>query len=185
MQVNDLRPGSTFLYEGNIFIVLEQSFSKTGRQQGKVTVKVRNLRTGSRVEMTFTGGDKVDKAMIEKKDMQYLYNDGENCVLMNTETYDQVEISSKTLEWELNFLTDGSMVKMTEYDGEVLGISLSDKVELEVADCEPAVKGDTTSGAQKKAWTNTGLEIQVPLFIKQGEKVLVSTADGKYAGRAN
>jgi elongation factor P len=98
MQVNDLRPGSTFLYEGNIFIVLENSFSKTGRQQGKVTVKVKNLRTGSRVEMTFTGGDKVDRALIEKKDMQFLYNDGENCVLMNVETYEQVEMSSKKLE---------------------------------------------------------------------------------------
>jgi elongation factor P len=98
MQVNDLRPGSTFLYEGNIFIVLENSFSKTGRQQGKVTVKVKNLRTGSRVEMTFTGGDKVDRALIEKKDMQFLYNDGENCVLMNVETYEQVEMNSKKLE---------------------------------------------------------------------------------------
>jgi elongation factor P len=185
MQVNDLRPGSTFLYEGNIFIVLENSFSKTGRQQGKVTVKVKNLRTGSRVEMTFTGGDKVDRALIEKKDMQFLYNDGENCVLMNVETYEQVEMNSKKLEWELKFLTDGSMVKMTEYDGEILGISMPEKVELEIAECEAAVKGDTTSGAQKKAWTQTGLEIQVPLFIKQGEKILVSTTDAKYAGRAN
>jgi len=123
--------------------------------------------------------------MIEKKDMQYLYNDGENCVLMNTETYEQVEIPSKNLEWELKFLTDGLMVKMTEYDGEILGVSLAEKVELEVAECEAAVKGDTSSGAQKKAWTQTGLEIQVPLFIKQGEKVLVSTSDGKYAGRSN
>lgn len=185
MQVNDLRPGSTFLYDGNIFIVLESSFSKTGRQQGKVTVKVKNLRSGARVELTFTGGDKVDKAMIEKKDMQYLYNDGTNCVLMNVESYEQVEISVEKLQWELKFLTDGTMVKMTEFDGEILGISLPDKVELEITECEAAVKGDTTSGAQKKAWTNTGYEITVPLFIKQGEKVLVSTVDGKYAGRSN
>jgi elongation factor P len=98
MQVNDLRPGTTFLYEGNIFVVIEQSFSKTGRQQGKVTVKVKNLRTGSRTEITFTGGDKVDKAMIERKDMQYLYNDGVDAYLMDVETYDQVQIPMSNLE---------------------------------------------------------------------------------------
>ncbi len=185
MQVNDLRPGSTFLYEGNIFVVLENSFSKTGRQQGKVTVKVKNLRSGARVELTFTGGDKVDKAMIEKKDMQFLYNDGTNCVLMDTETYDQVEIPSKKLTWELKFLTDGTMVKLTEYEGEVLGISIPEKLELTIVEAEPAVKGDTTSGAQKKAKLETGLEIQVPLFIKNGEKIIVNTNDGKYSGRAN
>ncbi|AGR41005.1 elongation factor P [Spiroplasma taiwanense] len=185
MSVNDLRPGSTFLYEGNIFVVLENSFSKTGRQQGKVTVKVKNLRTGARVEITFTGGEKVDKALIEKKDIQYLYNDGTNCVLMNTETYEQVEISSAKLEWELNFLTDGVMVKMTEYDGEILGISIPEKIELTIIEAEPAVKGDTTSGAQKKAKVQTGFEITVPLFIKEGEKVLINTNDGKYSGRAN
>ncbi|QEH61696.1 elongation factor P [Spiroplasma chinense] len=185
MLVNDLRPGSTFLYEGNIFVVLENSFSKSGRQQGKVTVKVKNLRSGARVEMTFTGGDKVDKAMIEKKDMQYLYNDGNNCMLMDTETYDQVEIESSKLEWELKFLTDGTMVKMTEYEGEILGITIPEKMELTIVEAEPAVKGDTTSGAQKKAKVETGLEITVPLFIKEGEKVIINTNDGKYAGRAS
>ncbi|WP_338972917.1 elongation factor P [Spiroplasma endosymbiont of Panorpa germanica] len=185
MQVNDLRPGTTFAYEGNIFIVIEQAFTKTGRAQGHVKVKVKNLRTGARTELTFTGGDKVEKAMIEKKDMQFLYNDGTNCVFMNTETYDQVEIDSKKLEWELKFLTDGSMIKLTEYDGEVLGVSLEDKVELEITQAEPAVKGDTSSGAQKKAVVSTGHEILVPLFIKEGEKVLVNTNDGKYAGRSN
>ncbi|WP_339029399.1 MULTISPECIES: elongation factor P [unclassified Spiroplasma] len=185
MSVNDLRPGSTFLYDGNIFVVLENSFSKTGRQQGKVTVKVKNLRTAARVEITFTGGEKVDKALIEKKDMQFLYNDGSNCVLMNTETYEQVEIASAKLEWELKFITDGIMVKMTEYDGEILGITIPEKIELTIVEAEPAVKGDTTSGAQKKAKVETGLEITVPLFIKEGEKVLINTTDGKYAGRAN
>ncbi|ARU91956.1 elongation factor P [Spiroplasma clarkii] len=185
MLVNDLRPGSTFLYDGNIFVVLENSFSKSGRQQGKVTVKVKNLRTGARVEMTFTGGDKVDKAMIEKKDMQYLYNDGENCVFMNTETYDQIEIPVNKLDWELKFITDGIMVKVTEYDSEILGISIPEKMELAIREAEPAVKGDTTSGAQKRAILETGLEIMVPLFIKEGDKVIINTNDGKYFGRAN
>lgn len=185
MQVNDLRPGMTFLYENNIYTVLDYSFSKAGRQQGKATVKAKNLRTGARIEITFTGGEKVDKALIEKQDMQFLYNDGANCILMNTETYEQVEIASSKLEWELKFLTDGSMVKMTTYDEEVLGISIPEKVELEIVEAEPAVKGDTSSGAQKKAKTQTGLEITVPLFIKEGEKVIINTNDGKYAGRSN
>ncbi|AUF83628.1 elongation factor P [Mesoplasma syrphidae] len=184
MQVNDLRPGTTFLYEGNIFVVIDQSFSKTGRQQGKVTVKVKNLRTGARVEITFTGGDKVGKAMIERKDMQYLYNDGNEAYLMDTETYEQVQIPMTKLEWESKFLIDGLMIKMAEYDGEILGIALPDKVELTVTSAEAAVKGDTTSGAQKKAVVETGLEIQVPLFVNEGTKVLISTIDGKYSGRA-
>ena len=107
MQVNDLRPGTTFIYEGNLYIVIEQSFSKTGRQQGKVTVKVKNMRTGARTELTFTGGDKVDKAMIDRKDMQYLYNDGTDAYLMDTDTYEQVQIPMSSLEWEKNFLVDG------------------------------------------------------------------------------
>ncbi|AJM71787.1 elongation factor P [Mycoplasma yeatsii] len=184
MSVNDLRPGTTFLYDGNIYLVLEQSFSKTGRQQGKVSVKAKNLRTGSRVDITFTGGEKVDKAMIERKDMQYLYNDGVDAYLMNTETYDQVQIPMTRLEWEKNFLVDGLMIKMTEFEGEVLGINLPDKVELTVVEAEAAVKGDTTSGAQKKAVLETGLEIMVPLFVNEQTKVIISTNDGKYVGRA-
>ncbi|SYV95858.1 Elongation factor P, partial [Mycoplasma putrefaciens] len=99
MSVNDLRPGTTFLYDQNIYLVLEQSFSKTGRQQGKVSVKAKNLRTGARVDLTFTGGEKVDKAMIERKDMQYLYNDGVDAYLMDVDSYDQVQIPMSRLEW--------------------------------------------------------------------------------------
>ncbi|ACU78843.1 elongation factor P [Mycoplasma mycoides] len=184
MSVNDLRPGTTFLYDGNIYLVLEQAFSKTGRQQGKVTVKAKNMRTGARVELTFTGGEKVDKAMIERKEMQYLYNDGNDAYLMNTETYEQVSIPMTRLEWEKNFLVDGLMINMTEFENEVLGIDLPVKVELTVVEAEAAVKGDTTSGAQKKAILETGLEIMVPLFVNQGTKIIVSSADGKYVGRA-
>ncbi|WP_339022401.1 elongation factor P [Spiroplasma endosymbiont of Crioceris asparagi] len=184
MSANDLKPGVTFIYDNNLFVVLESSFSKTGRQQGKVSAKVKNLRTGARVELTFTGGEKVQKALIEKVDMQYLYNDGENCILMNVDSYEQVEIPVKTLEWELKFINDGTMVKMSQFNNELLGITIPDKVELIVSETEPAVKGDTTSGAQKKAVLETGHKLNVPLFIKDGEKIVVSTNDGKYVGRA-
>lgn len=183
MNVNDLRPGVTFLYEGNLYVVIDQSFSKSGRQQGKVTAKIKNLRTGSRTEVTFTSGEKVEKALIEKKDMQYLYNDGNDAYFMNVDTYDQVQIPMTRLEWETNFLTDGLMIKMTEYEGEILGINLPDKVELKIVEAEGAVKGDTTSGAQKKAKVETGLEIHVPLFVTEGTAVIISTVDGKYVGR--
>jgi len=97
MSVNDLRPGTTFVYDGNVYVVLEQSFSKTGRQQGKVTVKVRNLRSGARTEMTFTGGEKVEKAMIDRIDVQYLYSDGNDVYLMDVATYDQFSLPSQNL----------------------------------------------------------------------------------------
>ncbi|MCL8211126.1 Elongation factor P [Mesoplasma sp. JKS002658] len=185
MSVNDLRPGTTFIYDGNVYIVLEQSFSKTGRQQGKVTVKVRNMRSGARTEMTFTGGEKVEKAMIDRIDVQYLYSDGNDVYLMDVDTYDQFSLPNQNLAWELNFLTDGLMLKMTKFGDEILGIDLPDKVEMEIIEAEPAVKGDTSSGAQKRAKVQTGWEVQVPLFIKEGEKVLISTNDGKYNGRSN
>ncbi|WP_342268633.1 elongation factor P [Spiroplasma endosymbiont of Aspidapion aeneum] len=185
MQVNDLRPGHTFIYEGNLYIVISNAFSKTGRQQGKVTLKVKNLKTGSRVELTFTGGDKLEKAMIEKKDMQYLYNDGTNCYLMDSESYDQVEIPTTNLKWELNFIKESAIIQMTKYQEEVIGITIPDKVELVVVETEPAVKGDTTSGAQKKAKLETGWELLVPLFIKINDIILVNTDDGKYSGRVN
>jgi len=183
MQVNDLRPGTTFMYDNNIFLVVEQSFSKTGRQQGKVTVKVKNLRTGSRTEMTFTGGDKVDKAMIDRVDVQFLYSDGTEAYFMDVTTYDQFSMPITNLEWEMNFLTDGLTIKLTKYEEEILGVDLPDKVEMIVTEAEPAVKGDTTSSALKKGKTNTGLEIMLPLFVDEGTKILVSTNDGKYAGR--
>jgi len=183
MQVNDLRPGTTFMSDGNIYTVLEQSFSKTGRQQGKVTVKVRNLRTGARTEMTFTGGDKVDRAMIDRVDVQYLYNDGDNANFMDVTTYEQFSIPLSHLEWEMQFLTDGLVIKLTKYEDEILGVDLPDKVEMTITEAEPAVKGDTTSSAMKKAKTNTGLDIMVPLFVTEGTRVIVSTSDGKYAGR--
>jgi len=97
MSVNDLRPGTTFIYDGNVYIVLEQSFSKTGRQQGKVTVKVRNMRSGARTEMTFTGGEKVEKAMIDRIDVQYLYSDGNDVYLMDVDTYDQFSLPNQNL----------------------------------------------------------------------------------------
>ena len=149
-----------------------------------VKVKVKNLRTGVINEISFTGGDKVEQAHIDKKEMQYLYDDGENLVFMDNETYEQIEIPKSRLEWEMQFMKENDTVTISMYEGsEILGVILPDKVELQIVECEPAVKGDTATSATKNAKVETGLDIRVPLFIQNGEMVLISTADGKYSGR--
>ena len=149
-----------------------------------VKVKVKNLRTGVINEISFTGGDKVEQAHVERKTMQYLYDDGTSLVFMDNETYDQIEIGKDRLEWELKFLKPNANVQISMYENEILGVILPDKVELQIVECEQAVKGDTATSASKNAVVETGLEIKVPLFIQNGEMVVISTADGKYSGRA-
>ncbi|MBQ8069095.1 MAG: elongation factor P [Solobacterium sp.] len=183
--VNDLKPGTTFEYDGNIYSVLDIDHNKTAMRQMIVKVKVKNLRTGVINEISFTGGDKVEQAHIDKKEMQYLYDDGDNFVFMDNETYEQIEIPKSRLEWEKQFMKENDNVTISMYEGrEILGVILPDKVELQIVECEPAVKGDTATSATKNAKVETGLEIRVPLFIQNGEMVVISTADGKYSGRA-
>ncbi len=182
--VNDLRPGTTFEYEGNIYSVLDVDRNKTAMRQMIVKVKVKNLRTGVINEISFTGGDKVEQAMIEKKKMQYLYDSGDDLVFMDNETYEQIEMNKDNLKWEMNFLTPNLEVDIIMYESEILGLILPDKVELQLIECEPAVKGDTATNALKNAKCETGLEVRVPLFIENEERILVSTADGKYSSRA-
>ena len=182
--VNDLKPGQTFLYEKNIYVVIEASHNKTAMRQMIVKTKVKNLRSGVINELSFTGGDKLDPAMIEKKEMQYLYDDGEACVFMDNSTFDQIEIQKSKLEWELNFIKENSTVVISMYENEILGIILPDKVTLQIVECEPAVKGDTATNATKNAKLETGLSIRVPLFINDEEMVIINTADGKYSSRA-
>ncbi|MFV0480052.1 MAG: elongation factor P [Anaerorhabdus sp.] len=183
--VNDLKPGVTFENEGNIFVVLDISHNKTAMRQMIVKVKVRNLRSGVINELSFTGGGKVEQAHIEKREMQYLYDEGDALVFMDTTTYEQIEIQKTRLEWEMKFMKANDNIHISIYDGgEVLGVILPDKVELRIVECEPAVKGDTATSASKNATLETGLEIRVPLFIEQDEMVLISTEDGKYSGRA-
>ena len=182
--VNDLKPGTAFEYEGNIYQVLNVDHNKTAMRQMIIKVKVKNLRTGVINEISFTGGDKVEQAHVERKTMQYLYDDGTSLVFMDNDTYDQIEIGKDRLEWELKFLKPNANVQISMYENEILGVILPDKVELQIVECEQAVKGDTATSASKNAVVETGLEIKVPLFIQNGEMVVISTADGKYSGRA-
>ena len=182
--VNDLKPGTTFLYEKNIYTVIDIQHNKTAMRQMIVKVKVKNLRSGSITDISFTGGDKVEPAALDKKQMLYLYDTGDALVFMDSDTYDQIEIQKSMMEWELNFLKPNENVNVTMYEGEILGVALPDKVVLEVTEAENAVKGDTATSATKNAVLETGWQIKVPLFIQEGELVVITTADGKYAGRA-
>ena len=184
INVGDLRPGITFQYDGNLYIVLEYSHNKTARAAANIKVKMKNMRTGSTTEITFGNSEKVARAHIEKRKMQYLYDNGGMLVFMDNETYDQIEIPADRLVWEQNFMKASDEVEVTSFEGEILGVSLPVNVPFTVTETEPAIKGDTAQGATKLANIETGYEIRVPLFISEGEIVLVNTTDGKYVGRA-
>ena len=182
--VNDLKPGSTFEYEKSLYQVMNLALNKTAMRQMIVKVKVKDLRSGVVKEISFTGGDKVEDVHVDKKEMQYLYDDGDSLVFMDNETYDQISIPKDRLTWEMQFLKPNDNVNIMMYNGEVLGVILPDKVNLEIVECEQAVKGDTATSALKNATLETGLTIKVPLFIQNHEMVIISTADGRYCGRA-
>lgn len=184
VNANDIKNGMTILFEDNIYVVLEFSHVKPGKGAAFVKAKLKNLRTGSIVEKTFNSSIKLERAMIQKIDMQYLYNSGESYNFMNMETYEQIEISASHLGDDAKFLKENLNVNITFYEGEVLGIILPDKIEYKITKTEPAVKGNTTNNATKEATIETGLVIKVPLFIEEGENVIVSTSDGKYVSRA-
>lgn len=184
INVNDIKNGMTILFEGNIYTVLEFSHVKPGKGAAFVQAKLKNLRTGSIIEKRFNSGVKLEKAMIEKTSMQYLYANGDSYNFMNMETYEQTELTKEQLGTGINYLKEGLDVLLSFYEGELLGILLPEKVELEVTETEPAVKGNTTNNATKDATVETGLTLRVPLFIEKGEKIVVYTADGKYASRA-
>lgn len=184
VNANDIKNGMTILFEDSLYMVLEFSHVKPGKGAAFVKAKLRNLRTGSIVEKTFNSSIKLEKAMISKRSMQYLYSSGEIYNFMNMETYEQIELSRDQIGEDAKFLKDGINVDITFYEGEMLGISLPDKIEYTITHTEPAVKGNTTNNALKDAELENGLMIRVPLFIQEGEHVLVTTSDGKYDSRA-
>lgn len=180
----EVRPGNAFLYEGQIYICLNTDLNKTAMAKMKVKIKSRNAKTGNVIELSFIGGDKIEILHLDKKQMQYLYDDGTGLVFMDNETYDQVSVPHERLEWEMNFLVPEAVVVMTMYEGEIIGIELPAKVTLQITDCEPATRGDTVNKAMKDAIVETGLKVRVPLFVENGEKIIVMTADGTYDSRA-
>ena len=182
--VNDIKNGMTISYEGNIYQVVEFQHVKPGKGSAFVKTKLKNLRTMSTQEITFNAGIKLEKANVQKKALSYLYNSGDTYVFMDNNTYEQLEINKNMLEDYIKFLKEGLVVEIVSYEGEVIGINLPEKVSYKVIETEQAVKGNTTSGAMKDATIETGYTVKVPLFISEGEEIIITTSDGKYSSRA-
>ena len=177
INVNDFKTGMTIKYEGNLFMVIEFQHVKPGKGAAFVRTKLKNLRTGATIEITFNSATKVELARIEKKPMQFLYANGDDYVFMNMNDYSQVELNAKVLGDDTKFLKENLDVDIAFYEGEMLGLYLPDKIEMEVVKTEPGVKGNTQSSAMKDATLETGMVIRIPLFVNEGEKVIVSTVN--------
>lgn len=181
---NDLKNGMTLNIDGSLWTVVEFQHVKPGKGPAFVRTKMKQVLTGKVVEKTFNAGVKVEVAVVEKRDMQYLYKDGADFVFMDTTSYDQMTISEATVGEGANYLLENAEVNVAIHEGQPLYVELPASVALEITYTEPGIQGDRSSGGTKPATVETGIDIQVPLFIKQGEKVLVDTRDGSYLGRA-
>ncbi|CDE08101.1 elongation factor P [Bacillus sp. CAG:988] len=184
VNVNDFKTGMSIKYEGNIYSVVDYQHVKPGKGAAFVKAKLKNLRTGAIIEITFNSSVKVELAHIEKRDMQFLYSQGDTYYFMNMETYDQIEVKESQLGDDKKYLKENLVLNIVSYEGEILGLQLPDKIEMVVTKTEPGVKGNTTNNAMKDAVLETGMTVKVPLFINEGETIIVSTKDGKYQSRA-
>lgn len=184
VNVNDFKTGMSIKYEGNVYSVVDYQHVKPGKGAAFVKAKLKNLRTGAIIEITFNSSVKVELAHIEKRDMQFLYSQGDTYYFMNMETYDQIEVKESQLGDDKKYLKENLVLNIVSYEGEILGLQLPDKIEMVVTKTEPGVKGNTTNNAMKDAVLETGMTVKVPLFINEGETIIVSTKDGKYQSRA-
>lgn len=184
ISVNDFRTGLTVIVDGELYRVLDFQHVKPGKGAAFVRSKLRNLRNGNVTEKTFRAGEKVEKAMVENRKMQYLYAQGDAHVFMDLESYEQIELGADQIEYELKFLKENMEVFIQSYQGEMLGVELPNTVELKVIETEPGIKGDTASGGSKPAKLETGLTVQVPFFVNEGDTLVINTSDGSYVSRA-
>ena len=182
--INDMKNGMTIIMDGNLYTIVEFQHVKPGKGPAFVRIKYRDLRTGSTIEDTFNTNLKLEKAHVEKMQMQFLYKENDNYVFMNTNDYSQMEVSSSIIGDDAKFLKEGLVVNVMNYNGEIVGVTFPDKISYKVVETEQAVKGNTTSGAQKDATLETGYTVKVPLFIEAGEEIIITTSDGKYSSRA-
>ena len=183
IDVNDLRKGVTFELDNSLYKVLDYEHHKPGRGKATIRVKARNLRTGTILDKSFISGDRVQDVRLDYHTVQYLYNDGSLYHFMDLETYDQPAISSKMIGEAVGFLKEGLEVKLTFYDREPLDIDLPITVDLLVVQADVAVRGDTATGVTKKVTTETGLAVQVPNFVEEGNMIRVDTRTGAYLTR--
>jgi len=185
ISTGELKKGATIELDGKLMSILDYSHIKMGRGSAQVRIKFRDVRTGAITEQTFQAGTKFQRARVERRDMQYLYNDGEFYHFMNTETFEQIPVSAEKVGDAHLYLKENDMVQLVLFGDEVIGVELPITVELTVTHTEPGFKGDTATGGSKPATLETGLVIQVPLFIEEGTKIKVNTETGEYIERVN
>ncbi|MGC9394872.1 MAG: elongation factor P [Anaerolineae bacterium] len=183
IDANELRKGTTFILDGELYQVLEYQHYKPGRGNAIIRTKIRNLRTGSTIPRNFLSGDRFEEAPVERRTAQYLYEDGVAFYFMDTQTYDQVRMNTDMVGDRAGFLKEGMEVTLTILESEVLDIDLPASIELEVVESELAVVGDTATGASKTIVCETGLEVDVPLFVNVGDTIRVDTRSGDYLTR--
>lgn len=181
---NDFRTGTTIEVDGGIFRVLEFMHVKPGKGAAFVRTKLKNVKTGAVREQTFRAGEKVPRARIETREMQYLYNDGDNYTFMDTESFEQLNIGKAQLEYELNFLKENMNCYIVLHEGQSIGLDLPNTVELKVVTTEPGIRGDTATGGTKPATVETGYTLQVPFFVNEGDSLIIDTRSGNYVSRA-
>lgn len=184
ISVNNFKTGLTIESNGELWRVIDFQHVKPGKGGAFVRSKLKNLRTGAVQDKTFRGGEKVEQAHISTKKMQYLYESDGVYYFMDQETFDQLELRGDQIKDELNYLLENMVVNIVMYGNETLGVELPNTVDLIVAETEPGIKGDTASGGSKPATMETGLVVQVPFFVNQGDKLTINTTDGSYVSRA-
>ncbi len=182
---NDLKNGLVLNIEGQLWTVVEFQHVKPGKGPAFVRTKLKNVLTGKVVDKTFNAGVKVETANVDKRDMSYLYNDGSGYVFMDKDTYDQVTLNEETVGDAVNYMLENQDAVVAMYEGNPIYVELPASVVLEVTYTEPGLQGDRSSGGTKPATVETGLQIQVPLFLENGTKVKIDTRTGDYLGRVN
>jgi elongation factor P len=181
---NDLKNGMSLNLPEGLFSVVEFQHVKPGKGGAFVRTKLKNLRSGAVIERTYRADEKLDQAIIDKRDMQFLYRDGSDYVFMDTSNYEQMQASPDTLGYAPDYLKEGDEANLQMYNGEIVGVDLPASVELTVTETEPGLQGDRVSGARKPATLQTGLVVQVPLFVNPGDAIKVDTRTGEYLTRA-
>jgi len=183
ISAGDFRNGVTIEFEGNIYQIIEFQHVKPGKGAAFVRTKLKNIISGGVVEKTFRPTEKCPQARIDRKDMQYLYADGDLFYFMDVESYEQIGLDSDSIGDALKFVKENEMVKVCSHNGKVFAVEPPLFVELEISDTEPGVKGDTATGATKPATVETGAQVMVPLFVNQGDKIKIDTRTGEYLSR--
>jgi len=185
MNANDLRPGMVIKHHNELFSIHKAEHRTPGNLRAFVQARMRNLRTGALIDHRFRSEDNVERAVIDEVEMQYLYSDGDSFHFMNTENYEQIHLHKDVVTDRAQYLVPEVMIKVEYYEGRPVEIELPPTVDLRVVETEPALKGGSATNVMKPARLETGLVVQVPPFISQGEKIRVDTAEGKYLERAS